>query len=300
MKTRRKKKPRPRVELTAKESVLCDAFAEAARGDGWTVYPEVGTWDLVLVMGGEPEEMIQVGVQAKLRANVGVLRQALEGRHRRDGPRYRAVLVPKSSGDFDYIAHDLGLGIYTENHIREVEVSKRYYGGTYTRTHPRLDITAPSRVWIHTSPLWLPPVVPRRSGGVAAPSTLSRWRVQAIKICLVLEARGYVTRDDFRKWDVDKSRWVAYGWIKAEGKIGRLTRYVTGIDPPIEGWRDVAAELLETDTELRAIVDAARNERPMDEARVREILDLSAEGAAELDKSLKQVFGAPDSGLVLD
>ncbi len=300
MKVRRKKKPPGvRTVLTGKESVLCDAFAEAARGDGWIVYPEVGTWDLVLVRS-DHEGTIQVGVQAKLRGNVSVLRQALIGRSMRTGPRFRAVLVPKASNDFDYVAHVLGLGVYTGNHIREVEVSKRAFGRTYTRTYPRQSIMAPSRPWAHTSPLWLPPVVPRRSGGVAAPSKLSRWRVQAIKLCLVLEARGYVTRDDFRKWGIDKARWVAYGWIKAEGKIGRLTRYVIGIDAPIEGWRDVAAELLETDAELLELVKAATPAPPMNEERIREILDRAGEGADELDAALRPIFGPSTSDLILD
>ncbi len=282
MKTRRKRKEPPRPELGAKESILCDAFAAAARGDGWTVYPEVGAWDLVLVQDG-----IQVGVQAKLRGNVTVLRQAMRGRSHRTGPRFRAVLVPKATRDFRELAAILGLGVYQEINIRDVRRRVGYY------VDKRRPIETPSRPWEHSEALWLPPVATDRPAGVPCPSGLTRWRVAAIKLCLVLEARGYVTRDDFRKWGIDKTRWVVYGWIKANGKIGRLTRYIAGTELPIETWRDVAAELLETDEELHEAVDVATQER------IRKILAESAQGADELDASLRDVFEVPDNGLVL-
>lgn len=253
MKLRRKRKEPPRPELGVRESILCDAFAKAARGDGWTVYPELGDWDLVLVRDG-----IQVGVQAKLRGNVTVLRQALRGRSWRQGPRFRAVLVPKVTCDFRELATILGLDVYTENHVRVVK--HRRWG--YTSTDRRLEIETHARPWEHSEALWLPPVVTDRPAGVPCPSSLTRWRVAAIKLCLVLEARGHVTSDDFRKWGIDKGRWVVYGWIKADGKIGRLTRYTAGDELPIEGWRDVAAELLETDVALREAVDTASVPQP--------------------------------------
>lgn len=252
MRLRRKKAEPPRPDLTAKESILCDAFAEAARGDGWIPYPEVGTWDLVLV---HEEEAIQIGVQAKLRANVEVLRQALRGRQWRQGPRFRAVLVPKCSEAFRYVAALLGVGVYTERHIRDIP---RRSHGDYTGRRYRIE--ALSRPWEHRDPLWLPPVVPDMSGGVPAPSGLTRWRVQAIRLCLRLEARGYVTSKDFNELGISAATWRDR-WIVSTGeRDGRrfLYRAKPGAELPIEGWREQAAEIGAGDPKLETIRHAAR------------------------------------------
>ena len=88
------------------EAELCAMFRSAAEADGWIVYPEVDGWDLVLVWSGDapvPEggtgvkKGDQVAVEAKLRANVGAIQQAVtRSTYRYRGqPDFRAVLAPK-------------------------------------------------------------------------------------------------------------------------------------------------------------------------------------------------------------
>jgi hypothetical protein len=56
---------------------------------------------------------------------------------------------------------------------------------------------------------------------------------------LRLEQQGYVTRDDFREIGMDRKIWREK-WLKRDGSIGRLARYVA-VDPkpadwPSNGW----------------------------------------------------------------
>ena len=63
----------------------------------WTVYPETGGFDLLLVQDATGD---QLAVEAKLTFNLKVLEQVLPGRfdatwrHPAKGPDFRAVLVP--------------------------------------------------------------------------------------------------------------------------------------------------------------------------------------------------------------
>lgn len=56
------------------EAELCTRFSDAAREDGWTVYPETSGWDLLLV----DDDGVQVGIDAKARASFEVLMQCLD------------------------------------------------------------------------------------------------------------------------------------------------------------------------------------------------------------------------------
>lgn len=219
------------------ESELCDDFARAAAADGFEVFPEVANWDLVLVRDGA-----QVGVQAKLRANFDVLVQAIAGASpRRAGPAHRAVLVPRSSPAFRAVARALRLGVYDHRHVSDHERVSASRRGVYKMR--RGAILVPADRWEHKKPLWLPPVA-HGSGGVQSPRPLTRWRVQAIKLCLRLEERGYVTTADFKDLGIPAATWRDR-WVRRDGSEGRLARYVAveGAELPIEGFREIAALL---------------------------------------------------------
>jgi len=217
------------------EADLCDAFAKVARENGFKVYPEVDTWDLVLV----DSSGIQMGIQAKLRANLDVLHQAIRGRSKSVGPHYRGVLVKKPSKAFYAVAINLSIRVFTlkdcfSRRNRIVRRDIRYPIGTHY-------------LFEHEKPLWLPPVIPDRRGGVPGPKQLTKWRVKAIELCMVLENRGYLTSRDFEYQGINPQLWVNK-WICDSGqKLGRLKKYVPmeGAELPIEGWRDVAEQLRE-------------------------------------------------------
>jgi hypothetical protein len=216
------------------EAELCDALTIAAQDDGWDVYPEVDGWDLVLVWTGRVEvprsrgiarlrpETFDVGhqiaVEAKLRANVDAIWSAVE-RSRSDTRSgahadETAVLVPHAPREFVSLSRHLGLREIT---LADCDRSTRRGSGIVPRPAPR-----------PAQRLTLPPIALVGSGGSPSPRTLSPWRIGALRIVAVLRARGYITRDDFRAHSVDRSRWVSAMWIKPEGSIGRLARYVPG------------------------------------------------------------------------
>lgn len=196
-----------------RETELCDAFAARARESGWVVYPETGGWDLLLVHA----DATQVGVQAKLRPTFDVVSQALPAGMPGDtyalpGPDFRAVLVPTASHAFVQVCSALRIFVYTpqvETWCRAVNSPPDFMRHATTKRHA------------------LPPIVPSWSGGAPSPKTLSRWRIGSLRLCALLRSRGYITWADFKAQKVDRSRWVAAGWVRGEGDRGSL-RYVPG------------------------------------------------------------------------
>src|SRR4028119_817912 len=94
---------------------LCAAFM-AVLPEGWVAYPETGGFDLLLVRAADG---LQIGVEAKLRLNAKVIRQACEP-SRPDqltgpNPDCRAVLVPQGAAGADLIelCRLLGLTVTT-------------------------------------------------------------------------------------------------------------------------------------------------------------------------------------------
>ena len=225
-----------------RETELCDGFAARARESGWLVYPETGGWDLLLVAqtAARTEPGTQVGVQAKLRANVEVIAQAMDAAPLHDfderpipnslgafvpkGPDFRTVLVPKWSGEFRALCRALRLHVYTHGsefrHVETVHVPPEGLRRTVNRYA-------------------LPPIVPSWSGGAPSPKTLSGWRIGALRICATLRARGFVSPADFKAHGIDSSRWVAGGWVTSTGPRGSIV-YVPG--PRAEALPDVGYE----------------------------------------------------------
>lgn len=220
--------------MPEREADLCERFAEAARGQGWSVFPEVGGWDLVLVWARAsiyqgPQEGDQLGIEAKLRPGVEALAQTHQ-RSRWKGPDFRGVLVPEASRDFAYLAAQLRLHTFDLKHCGTWEPKKRPRYDRWQRS--RVDIAVvDSMRWERDRRLWLPPVPLAGPGGQPCPRQLTRWRIGALKLCVLLRARGFLTTEDFKREKVDPSRWPRVGWLVADGKIGRLTRYVAGPAP---------------------------------------------------------------------
>lgn len=215
------------ADLVAKFCELVDHrngdAAKNPRVETWTAYHETAGWDLLLV---SDRTGAQIGVEAKLVLNAKVLEQSLPGRWAdRRGPDFRAVLVPDYGlqHHLEAICQHLGIAIIT---VRAHQASWRP-GRPHFDFRPALpDLT--SRFdhgdwpwWMPAERCVLPEYVPDVTGGKAAPVQLSPWKIKAIKLLIVLERRGYVTRKDMAALDISPTRWTAsfYGFL-ARGEHG--------------------------------------------------------------------------------
>jgi hypothetical protein len=71
--------------------------------------------------------------------------------------------------------------------------------------HRRLDV-----------PDWVPDV----GAGNSSPVMLTFWKIAAIKLAIVLEKRGFLRREDFKKLNVSMSRWTQGKWLVQNGTGG--------------------------------------------------------------------------------
>lgn len=184
------------------ESDLCRAFLERLPLDAprWTAYPETEGWDILLA---NKDDGTQVGIQAKLALNQKVVSQCLPqwGFSGEVGPDFRAVLVPAGeSGHMGDICSHIGITVISQQGPNAPWRS--------LLDLPRSDYLSPR--WHHWLPVrrhTLPDYVPDVIAGDAAPVTLSRWKIQAIKLAILLEERP-VTRADLKALGLSPSRWV--------------------------------------------------------------------------------------------
>lgn len=193
----------------------------------WTIYRETAGFDLLLVQDATGE---QVAVEAKLTFNLKVLEQVLPGRfdlfgsRPGKGPDYRAVLVPSGGvqTDLPRIAEMLGVTVLNVYNQRWDPRDDPDY-----KPDPRFPIPEPEwtfRPLLPGSdsdgygdswhPWWpeercdLPEYVPDVAAGVASPVVLSAWKVKAIKLLVLLDRRGYVTRADMRHLKISPTIWT--------------------------------------------------------------------------------------------
>jgi hypothetical protein len=222
------------AELVAKFSELvADACSEQrwrtnpTHRPRWTLYHETAGWDLLLAHEGGA----QIGIEAKLSLNPKVLVQALPGRWaEQSGPDFRAVLVP----------HD-GLQHYTDELACHLGIVVIYVGAREGFNgkqvfHFRPDLPDPRGGpyqlqdwpnWLPAKRCELPDYVPDVTGGHAAPVALTDWKIRAIKLLILLDRRGYVTRQDMKVLGISHSRWTDnWNGFLARGEDGyvRCTR----------------------------------------------------------------------------
>lgn len=174
------------------EAELCRLFIRwLQQFPGWTVYAETGGWDMLLVRG----DGVQIGIQAKLHFNATLLRQTLPSRYDKEGPDYRAILLPTGSTTRD--VHDVCqfCGIV---HVH------RHYRDDFT---PSLDLDD-WPAWCPKKRIELPAFVPDVTAGASAPLQLTNWKIRALRLCALLAIKGHVTDSDFRRLALDKRRWV--------------------------------------------------------------------------------------------
>ncbi|MBI5255382.1 MAG: hypothetical protein HY855_02705 [Burkholderiales bacterium] len=221
-----------REPLFKSEADLCAAFiswvdAEAGRFSygiqcpKWTPYAETAGWDILLV----GPDGTQIGIQAKLRFNLKVLAQTLPERwaHWHDqGPDYRAVLVPERDGGAEQICAALGLMLFAPTRVRFDSLDR-----VIREFRPGLNLEHADG-WHYWSPrkrCEVPEFVPDVPAGASGPVQLTKWKIAALRIVATLEVRGFVTKADFRRHQVNPRRWTGpSGWLVAGAEPGQFLR----------------------------------------------------------------------------
>lgn len=220
------------------EAALCRAFISQV-GKEWVCYAESCGFDILMV---RPSDGIQIGVEAKMTLNAKVLLQAREGLHGNytgGEPDFRAALVPMgtATSEMKAIARLLNITVI-EMMDKEMYLERKassYYWDK-TKFKPALPVVAgeygfnQDHVWLDMLPherCTVPEYVPDVTAGASGPSQLSDWKIKAIKICVIVEKRGYVTVDDFLSLNINRRRFMDMGWIRASDIRGR---FIFGVD----------------------------------------------------------------------
>lgn len=225
------------------EAELCRAFI-TQRPEGWTAYPETGGFDILMVRDADGA---QIGIEAKLRLNSKVVEQIAVPNHwhySTEDPDFRAVLVPwGASNGLAAVCRLIGVTVIEmrskESYVALVseEASKwGRYRSRFEKFRPDLPEIKDSdwyywrldwHDWCPPARVSLPEYVPDVGAGHSAPVQLSFWKIAAIKLCIVLERRGYVTAADFKHFKLSPSRWTQHflerGTTKGQYVAGRYT-----------------------------------------------------------------------------
>ena len=214
------------------EADLCRAFISQIPKQ-WTAYPESCGYDILLVRDSDG---VQIGIEAKLRLNVDVIRQIVPRRSpwsiMRPAPDFRAVLVPWGrAGGLSEICGYLNITVIKM-------MSKELYKSTRPfhkkKFYPDLPSVNPHD-WYYRDDEWydwcpaercrIPDYVPDVRAGSPSPIKLSEWKIKAIKLVIILERRGYVTRSDFEHLKLSISRWIYdSNWLSGGPNRGQYVR----------------------------------------------------------------------------
>lgn len=211
----------PKEPSFEKETDLCAAFI-ASLPSGWMAYPETGGFDILLVRA---DDGMQIGVEAKLKLNAKVICQAAErGDHyyvAGENPDCRAVLIPEGvSTDLASVCSLIGVTVLR----MRAGPDARHYSRKF---HPDLPKISPyhwdGESWFDRCPakrITLPDWVPDVAAGDSAPVALTHWKIGAIKLVILLQERGYLTRQDFAHFKISMSRWTQERWLVKDGQGG--------------------------------------------------------------------------------
>lgn len=248
----------PRVpEKFGSEAEMCSVFIGVARNMGLKVYSEVDGVDLVVVYTEEFLNMFraenpyfplergpyvgeQLGLEAKNRGGMDVLAQIVDRKRRSRvrGPKYWGVLVPDKvamSTSFRVVSEELGIHVASLHSNPVLGNADAMIPRPFVRRHN------------YSRSLWLPEVEIDVGAGSSSPRTVSKWKVGAVKLCLLAEKRGYLLTKDFLDHGIAKTTWYANKWIRRVGSQGRKAVYELRLDkkPPHILYPEVAEALRE-------------------------------------------------------
>ena len=207
-----------RVKQFVTEVALCEEFLSVIPKE-WTPYAETAGWDILLAR----DDGFQVGIQAKLKLNSHVVSQTLEEwggwSADRAGPDCRAVLVPSKESGFEAIAAYIGFTIIRVTPKAESRFTMRPAASFYP---PLPGDHREWHEWMPTKRHTLPAYVPDVPAGASAPIQLTPWKIKALKLYVLAETRGFITRHDFKHLGLDHRPFIsAGGWLRPTDERGR-------------------------------------------------------------------------------
>lgn len=188
------------------ETAMCAFFAASVAKNGWVVHPETAGHDMVLVANQDNAEFCAgetVAVEAKLRANVTLLRQAAPplvlGKTMKHYAHMYVALVPACTEDFRIIATALMIDVVVCDNTRGWQQGFRLHSDYRDPLAPGLPV---------------PPSPVDTPAGVPSPRVVTRWKLAAVRICL--EAMSHpaheIERTRFARLNVEPRLWIVRGW----------------------------------------------------------------------------------------
>jgi hypothetical protein len=215
------------------ENDLCNTFIEYAKNNGYKIYCETSGFDILVV-----KDDFQIGIQAKMRGNIEVLAQIVDWPQDSIGPNIRAVLIPHSTPEFKRICVALGIYIIEatrkrsrffnlpEVWIKEIQPLPNQYDALYLRQMKRC---------------WVPDINIEVPAGVKSPKLITPWKIKAVKLCMLLDEKGYLTSQDFKNVRVNMTLWKKKWLTDSKQKEGKLTKYIkkVGAKLPDETYPDI-------------------------------------------------------------
>lgn len=196
------------------EAKMCEHFIKNVP-DTWVVYPETGGFDILL---SRKKDGFQIGIEAKLSLNAKVIIQAYPEISQcyscSNGPDCRAILIPYySRNDFETICKFIGITVMLVSlqhnylNLPDERYDERYGEDWFD--------------WCPSERIELPDYIPDNGAGNPSPIKLTDWKIKAMKISVITEKVGFVTRDDFKFLAISFPRWVNNSdksWLKLSEK----------------------------------------------------------------------------------
>lgn len=234
----------PHLQGCLPEQALCHDFIEEAQHHGWHVYPEYpeSRFDLYLVAEADCTTRgvrpgVQVGVHAKMHANIDLLGQlqtvARRDRYRhRRGPDYIAALVPgRAVTQTEHVVGEairlMGLGFFYMFETHEGPNSRYnrkranlrtldYFGERQHAVADRLPL--PELEW------WTEP-------GVPSPTPLTAWQLRTLRFIIEFEKAEVFDYLDFQKNRQNIALWLHSDWVVQAGHRGPRKRVIYKLNP---------------------------------------------------------------------
>lgn len=216
--------------------------AKAGGGDGiWTLYHETAGFDVLAAHSAG----YQIGIEAKLSLNPDVLLQVVPDRYDGGfrGPDYRAVLVPRRCTGYRLgaLASRLGVTVLTlrdsywrpETFVYPADFDGWEIEPGFPREgeHEYLHGDRWSN-WLPAERCRLPEYVPDVVGGKPSPLALTPWKIKAIKLMILLDKQGVVTRANMKALQISATRFCDpfNGFLAAAPSRGGYVRHASTPD----------------------------------------------------------------------